>query len=85
MSRLLRGWSVCLGALLLLALALPCRAHKPSDSYLSLTVQDGQVSGRWDVALRDLDFAIGIDADGNGEITWGELRERHREIAAYAL
>ena len=46
-------------------------AHKPSDSYLSLTVQQVRVEGRWDIALRDLDDAIGLDGDGNGEITWG--------------
>lgn len=60
-------------------------AHKPSDSYLTLQVAGGAVQGRWDIALRDLDFAIGLDADGNGEITWGELRARHDTIAAYAL
>ncbi len=60
-------------------------AHKPSDSYLGITVADGGLSGRWDIALRDLEFAIGLDADGNGEITWGELRARHADIAGYAL
>ena len=59
-------------------------AHKPSDSYLSVTVAGDQVTGRWDIALRDLDFAIGLDADGDGNITWGEVRARHGEIAAYA-
>jgi len=43
------------------------------------------VAGQWDIALRDLDFALGLDADGDGQITWGELRARHAEIAAYAL
>lgn len=60
-------------------------AHKPSDSYLSLQVSDSGVSGQWDIALRDLDFAIGLDADGDGSITWGETRAKHAEIAAYAL
>ncbi|MBK6851422.1 MAG: HupE/UreJ family protein [Burkholderiales bacterium] len=45
----------------------------------------GAITGRWDIALRDLDFAIGLDADGNGEITWGEVRVQHDAIAAYAL
>ena len=76
-------WRVA--ALALLLLAPLAQAHKPSDSYLAVTVQDGQISGRWDIALRDLDFALGLDADGNGEITWGELRAKHAEIAAYAL
>jgi hypothetical protein len=72
-------------ALLLLWLAAGAAwAHKPSDSYLQVTVQDGAVSGRWDIALRDLDFAIGLDADGDGNITWGEVRARHADIAAFA-
>ena len=70
---------------LLLALVAPAHAHKPSDSYLSITIADDRVSGQWDIALRDLDFAIGLDSDGNGEITWGEVRAKHGEIAAYAL
>jgi HupE / UreJ protein len=64
---------------------LPAFAHKPSDSYLAIIVTDSGISGQWDIALRDLDYAIGLDADGNGEITWGELRAKHDEIAAYAL
>lgn len=59
-------------------------AHKPSDSYLTLNSEGSAVSGQWDIALRDLDFAIGLDADGDGNITWGEVRARHADIAAYA-
>ena len=67
----------------------PAQAHKPSDSYLSInTAADpagaATMTGRWDIALRDLDFAIGLDANGDGEITWGEVRARHPDIAAYA-
>ncbi|HYD62602.1 MAG TPA: HupE/UreJ family protein [Noviherbaspirillum sp.] len=68
-----------------LLIALPALAHKPSDSYLSLWVRDTVVSGQWDIALRDLDFAIGLDANGDAEITWGEVRARHADIAAYAM
>ena len=64
---------------------LPAQAHKPSDSYLALTVDGAALAGQWDIALRDLDFALGLDADGDGQITWGEVRSRHAEIAAYAL
>jgi hypothetical protein len=59
-------------------------AHKPSDSYLTLNVTPATIEGRWDIALRDLDFALALDADGNGELTWGEVRARHAEIAEYA-
>jgi len=73
-----------LGLLLALCMA-ESAAHKPSDSYLTLTVAGNQVDGQWDIALRDLDMAIGLDADGNGELTWDEVRARHADIAAYAL
>lgn len=64
----------------------PANAHKPSDSYLTLTQGDaGQWVGRWDIALRDLEHAIGLDRDGNGEITWGELRGQHAAIRRYAF
>lgn len=71
---LLQGLAVC-----------PAHAHKPSDSYLTIHADGGGLRGQWDIALRDLDFAIGLDADGNGEINWGELRAKHAEVAAYAL
>ena len=60
-------------------------AHKPSDSYLSLQFREDRIVGRWDIALRDLEHALGIDANGDGEITWGELRAQHQAIAEYAL
>ena len=70
---------------LLCCAALPAQAHKPSDSYLSLNVQGDNISGQWDIALRDLDFAIGLDQDGDGKLTWDEIRLRHAAISAYAL
>jgi hypothetical protein len=76
-----RRWVVCCWLLL----CGPALAHKASDSYLKIDVQGAQVSGQWDIALRDIDFALGLDADGNGEITWGELRARHDAVAAWAF
>ena len=72
-------------ARLLLALAQPALAHKPSDSYLAFQVEGPNIAGQWDIALRDLEYAIGLDANGDGEITWGELKAKHDAIAAYAL
>ncbi|MGZ8289354.1 MAG: HupE/UreJ family protein [Telluria sp.] len=72
-------------ALLLFCVALPVSAHKPSDSYLALRSEGSQVNGQWDIALRDLDFAIGIDGNNDGQLTWDEIRARHADIAAYAM
>lgn len=75
---------LCCLALLWLGLLAGAAAHKPSDSYLTLAVDGAVLTGRWDINLRDLDFAIGLDADGDGNITWGEVRARHADIAALA-
>lgn len=72
-------------ALYLALAALAAQAHKPSDSYLALDSDGTGIRGQWDIALRDLEYAIGLDADGDGAITWGELRAKHADIAAYAL
>src|SRR4029078_5314662 len=34
---------------------------------------------------RDLDNAITLDTNGDGDISWGEVRGKHRSIADYAL
>ena len=70
--------------LILCSLSFAANAHKPSDSYLNFAVEGNTVTGQWDIALRDLDFAIGLDANGDAAITWGEVRAKLAEIDAYA-
>lgn len=72
--------------ILLALLASAAQAHKASDSYLSLTPDSqGLVQGRWDIALRDLDVVLDLDADGDRQLTWGEVRAREGDIARYAF
>jgi hypothetical protein len=73
--------------LLLLCLSAPVaiRAHKASDSFLKLQIVDGEISGQLDIALRDLEFAIGLDENEDWIITWGEVRSKEREISEYVL
>ncbi len=70
---------------MLLLVVTTAQAHKASDSYINIQVHEAQITGQWDIALRDLDHAIGLDTNADGAITWRELRTRHSEIAAYAL
>jgi hypothetical protein len=70
--------------LLLVLFALPAWAHKPSDSYLTLRGEADQIVLRWDIALRDLDYVLQLDRDGNGELTWGEVRQRSADIERLA-
>jgi HupE / UreJ protein len=80
-----QAWAWLAAALIGMLGVAPVHAHKPSDSYLTIKVADGGIAAQWDIALRDIDFAIGLDADGDARITWGEVRARHADIAAYAL
>lgn len=60
-------------------------AHKASDSYLTLKATAAAIEGRWDIALRDLDYAISLDTDNDSSITWRELRSKRELVEAYAF
>jgi len=76
----------CLAVIVILLLHGAALAHKPSDSYLTLRASEGSndVTVRWDIALRDLDYVLELDRDGNGELTWGEVRQRSSDITRLA-
>jgi hypothetical protein len=59
--------------------------HQASTAYLTLAVQGQTLHAQWDIALRDLESAVGLDANDDGLLTWAEVRARHAEVAAYAL
>lgn len=71
-------------AFLLLLLCAPAWAHQASEAYLRYRVDGAAVEQRLDIALRDLDRDLGLDADGDGTLSWGEVRARWADIAALA-
>lgn len=75
------GW-LPIGLIVLVGAA---QAHKASDAYLQIESTPTGLSARWDIALRDLDAAVTIDADDDGRLTWGEVRAAWPQIEAYAL
>lgn len=60
-------------------------AHSSSNAYLDIAASGRTLDVQWSIALRDLDYAIGLDADGSGTVTWGTLRGRAAAISAYVL
>jgi len=69
--------------LLVLMLSRAAAAHISSSGFLVLRIEGGEVSGSLELALRDAELAVGIDANHDGKITWGELRESQFELSRY--
>lgn len=74
-------WRVALAALALTAGV--AHAHSGSTAYLQAEVEANRVQLRADYALRDLDDALGVDADDNGQLTWGELQAAAPALLGY--
>jgi hypothetical protein len=68
----------------LVCAALPGRAHQSSDSYLTLHVEGALITGQWDVALRDLEQVVSLDANDDGNVTPAEVQLCQDRIAGYA-
>ncbi len=67
---------VCVGA---------AEAHKPSESFLSLDLKEDVLNVQVSLALRDLDYALGLDLNGDYELSWGELKAKEKELNDYVL
>lgn len=68
--------------LALLVTASTALAHKGSDAYWTLGASGPDVSGRLDLALRDLDALVPLDQNGDGAITWAEVLTQRTAIDA---
>lgn len=59
---------------LLLLWSAGASAHRPSDAFLTLSTDGAQVTGQWEIALRDLAVIADLDANHDRALSWGELR-----------
>ena len=76
-------FKICLVGLWFL-LANTAVAHQLSTSYIIAEMDDtGRINGEWQLSLTDLELAVGLDLNSNGELTWGEVKSRQTEIASY--
>ena len=81
MNRLRQGWYV-----LLMILAGPlAQAHIASNGFVTLKVVGGEVTGAVELAIRDGELAVGLDRDGDGRVTWGELRSGQTALQNYVM
>lgn len=79
--RALLGWLV-IGASLC---GTSANAHSTSTAYLEADATS-RVSPvlQWRIALRDLDALLDLDANGDGQLAWGEVADRANDINALA-
>jgi HupE / UreJ protein len=73
--------SLWLAALLLWAGAV--QAHVASNGFVTAKVQGQEISGSLELAVRDVELAIGVDANHDGKVTWGELHASEAPLRQY--
>ncbi|WP_339766579.1 HupE/UreJ family protein [uncultured Paraglaciecola sp.] len=79
----IRSLFIFLGFMISLV-SLPITAHQLSTGYIIADLgQSGRITGEWQLGLTDLELVLGLDADLNGELTWGEVTNRRADIASY--
>jgi hypothetical protein len=83
--KMLRGaLELLVGALFLFA--APALAHTSATSFLSLHVLDEhRLVATFDLDLKDLESLLTLDANDDGVITWGEVRQASNAIESLAL
>jgi HupE / UreJ protein len=69
--------------LVLLGWAGAAQAHIASNGFVVASVQGQEITGSIELAVRDVELAIGVDANHDGKVTWGELRASQPQLLQY--
>ncbi len=69
----------------LVALTFVCSAyaHVASNGFVVAHVTGNDIAGSVEISIRDVELAVGIDADHDGKVTWGELRTAGPQVTHY--
>ncbi len=67
----------------LLVWAGAAQAHIASNGFLVANVKGAQVSGSVELAVRDVELAVGVDTNRDGKVTWGEVRSNAPQLLQY--
>jgi hypothetical protein len=69
---------------LMLLLATPSvQAHVASNGFLVLAVHGPEATGSIELAIRDVELAVGVDRNGDARVTWGELKASEPQLLRY--
>jgi hypothetical protein len=69
--------ALCLGA------ATSAEAHVASNSFLTMRIEGASVEGSVELAVRDAEIAVGLDANHDGKVSWGEVRAAQGALLVY--
>lgn len=58
-------------------------AHVASNGFVVARVSGHDVEGSVELAVRDAELAVGVDADHDGKLTWRELRAAEPRLVRY--
>lgn len=75
---------ICL-FVVLVTMAFSSYGHSSSEAYLSLQVQGKAAHGAWEFSLRDLEYSVGLDANGDGRVDWKDIKQRQSVVLDYIL
>jgi hypothetical protein len=79
-----KPWTGVLGPWLLLVVAVTtARAHVSSTGFVELHAAGGALRADVILAVRDLDDLLGLDANHDGFVVWGEVRAREADMVRY--
>ncbi len=72
-------------SLMLCAFALSgaALAHSSSNSYLTLSLDNGQPILRTDISLRDIDLRLDLDQNRDGQVQWSEVQARNADLTQW--
>jgi hypothetical protein len=59
------------------------QAHIASNGFLVAHVEGAQLTGSIELAVRDVELAVGLDANHDGKVTWGELAAAGPQLGGY--
>lgn len=75
---------LCLGLLgFCLLWGQSVQAHSSSNSYLTLSAPQDQLTLRADVHLRDVDLIFDMDDNRDGQVSWSETQSRSAELSTW--
>ncbi len=75
----MRRWALVLTVLL----GATAHAHVASNGFLAVSVDGHDLHGSVELAVRDVELAVGTGAGPDGKVTWGELKSAERRLDEY--